>query len=262
MPTRSGIIGMTHLDGDVRPAAPTCPVCDSGSCSEFMTHEGIDLYACADCGTVFMHPLPTAEEVTGIYDDSYDGASAGYFAKVDKKIRRSRRRMRNLSRYAQSGAFLDIGCNGGFMVEAARERGFDAHGLDIDGVSIAYARRHYPKNTFFHGTIENFIAASEVQVFDFIYCSEVIEHLPDVQGFVDSVAKLLRPGAVFFVTTPDISHWRRPRDLTSWDAFCPPSHCIYFNPDSLRLLLERHGLRVVRQRPALKPGIKLVCRKS
>ncbi len=252
---------MTHLDNEGWPTAPTCPVCDSGSCSDFATHEGIDLYACAGCGTVFMHPLPTAEEVTGIYDDSYDGASTGYFAKVDKKIRRSRRRMRYLSRFVQGGAFLDIGCNGGFMVEAARERGFDAHGLDIDGISIAYARRHYPNNTFFHGTIESFAAAPEALRFNLVYCSEVIEHLPDVQGFAAAVAGLLRPGGVFFVTTPDISHWRRPRDLSAWDAFCPPSHCIYFNPGSLRLLLERHGLRVVRRRLALKPGIKLVCRR-
>jgi hypothetical protein len=75
------------------------------------------------------------------------------------------------------------------------------------------------------------------------------------------VAGLLQPGGVFFVTTPDISHWRRPRDLPAWDAFCPPSHCIYFNPDSLRLLLERHGLRVVRRRLAFKPGIKLICQR-
>lgn len=253
---------MTRPNDAKQPAAPSCPVCGCRSCRDFVTHQEIDLFSCADCGTVFMHPLPTAEEVTGIYDDSYDGATAGYFAKVDKKIRRSRRRMRYLSHFVQGGAFLDVGCNGGFMVEAARERGFDAHGLDIDGVSIAYARRHYPKNAFFHGTVEDLAATPEAPRFDLVYCSEVIEHLPDVQGFAAAVAVLLRPGGVFFVTTPDISHWRRPRDLLAWDAFCPPSHCIYFNPGSLRLLLERHGLRVLRRRLAFKPGIKLICQKG
>ncbi len=153
-----------------------------------------------------MHPLPTAEDVTGIYDDAYDdaydGATSGYFAKVDKKMRRSRGRMRYLSRFVRGGSLLDIGCSGGFMVEAARERGFDAHGLDIDGVSIAYARRHYPDNTFFHGTIASVAAAPEALRFDLIYCSEVIEHLSDVQAFTAAVAGLLRPGGVFFVTTP------------------------------------------------------------
>jgi hypothetical protein len=81
------------------------------------------------------------------------------------------------------------------------------------------------------------------------------------QGFAAAVTGLLRPGVVFFVTTPDISHWRRPRDLPVWDAFDRPSHCIYFNLGSLRLLLERHGLRVVRRMLAFKPGIKLICQR-
>ncbi|MEE9249778.1 MAG: class I SAM-dependent methyltransferase [Alphaproteobacteria bacterium] len=244
-----------------RPAGPACPVCRFETCRDFVAYNNIDLFSCADCGTVFMHPLPTAEEVAEIYDDSYDGATTGYFAKVDKKMRRARGRMRYLSRFVGSGRFLDIGCNGGFMVEAARERGFEAHGLDMDGVSIAYARKHCPENRYFHGTVERFAAAAEAPRFDLVYCSEVIEHVPDVHGFVSAIAELLGPDGVLFITTPDISHWRRSRDLLAWDAFCPPSHCIYFNPGSLKLLLERYGLRVIRRRPAFKPGIKLVCRR-
>ncbi len=175
-------------------------------------------------------------------------------------MRRSRARMRYLSRYVAAGSFLDIGCNGGFMVEAARERGFVAHGLDLDGVSIAYARRHSPQNHYFHGTVEAF--ATDAPRFDLAYCSEVIEHVPDVHGFVSAIAGLLRPGGVIFTTTPDISQWRRPRDLPSWDGFCPPSHCVYFNPGSLRLLLAGHGIRVIRRRIAFKPGIKVVCRRD
>jgi len=94
-----------------------------------------------------------------------------------------------------------------------------------------------------------------------IYSSEVIEHVPEVQRFVATTARLLKPGGYYFVTTPDITHWRRPRNLVDWDGFCPPSHCIYFNPKSLRGLLERHGLKVIRTRFPLKPGIKMLCRK-
>jgi len=42
--------------------------------------------------------------------------------------------MRYLPRYVAAGSFLDIGCNEGSMVEAAKERGFEAYGLDLDGV--------------------------------------------------------------------------------------------------------------------------------
>ena len=99
------------------------------------------------------------------------------------------------------------------------------------------------------------------QQFDLIYCSEVIEHVADCQRFVEILASLMRPGALLYLTTPDMGHWRRPRDLDTWDAWCPPSHCLYFNPQNLAELLQQHGLRVERQRWAFKPGIKFYVRK-
>lgn len=237
-------------------AASVCPACGKPDGAHYHSHDGIDLHQCAACETVYMHPLPSAETIAGFYDNSYDGASTGYFAKVDKKMKRSRGRIKYLSRFVPEGAFLDIGSNGGFMVEAAREHGYQATGVEIDSVSVDYAREHYPQNEFFTGTVEEY--ADSGKQFDLAYCSEVIEHVPDVQGFVAATAKLLRPGAVLFVTTPDISHWRRPRTLTDWDAYCPPSHCVFFTPDSLAGLFDRHGFRVRKRRPAFKPGIKLV----
>ena len=105
------------------PVAPACRVCDSRSCNDFLTHEGIGLLSCADCGTVFMHPLPTVGEVTGIYDDSYDGASTGYFAPVEKKMRRSRRRTASTSiRAVSGGSWSATGC-GWFVAGSPSSRG-------------------------------------------------------------------------------------------------------------------------------------------
>ena len=216
------------------------------------------LYACEACRTVYLWPLPSERAVHAMYDDPYQGATTSYFSKIDKKMRRSRRRLRRLARSVRAGRFLDIGCSGGFVVEAAREQGFDAHGLDIDPVSVRYATEHYPRNRFFLGSVEQF--APDAPRFDLIYCSEVIEHVPAVQRFVATIAGLLAPGGHLFVTTPNIGHWRRPRRLTAWDGFAPPAHCIYFRPSGLRALLERHGLAVVRTHLAWKPGIKMLCR--
>ena len=100
------------------------------------------------------------------------------------------------------------------------------------------------------------------EAFDVVYCSEVIEHAPDANRFAASLASLLRPGGVLYLTTPDISHWRRPREMGRWDAYTPPEHCLYFTPVSLARLLDRHGLGVVRRRFAWKPGIKVFARKG
>ena len=239
---------------------PACPVCDGGEHGAAHVHDGMTLYPCAACGTLYLWPPPSAETIRKLYTDAYDGATAGYFSKVESKMRRSRRRIARLSRFARAGGrFLDIGCNGGFVVEAARERGFDAWGVDIDPVSIRYAEERYPKNRFRPGPVEAF--EPDAPRFDLVYCSEVIEHVPAARSFAAATARLLAPGGVLFVTTPDLGHWRRPSDLARWDAFSPPGHCVFFRASGLRLLMEREGLRFERRSLAFKPGLKMLFRR-
>ena len=247
------------MDGSV--SCPTCPVCLGTRSSSFIRANGLDLFDCGACGTVYVWPLPTLDETREIYADTSSSATTGYFAKVDKKMRRSRQRVRALRRLAPHAVrFLDVGCSGGFMVEAAREAGFVSAGLDLEPPSIAYARRHFPGGEFFCGTVEEFAAAAP-EPFDIVYLSEVIEHVPDVRSFCRSVAGLLRPGGTLYVTTPDLKHWSQPRDVFRREGFGPPAHCIYFTPRSLMRLLDECGFDLVRRRLAFKPGIKLICRR-
>lgn len=247
--------------------APPCQVCNATERRLYAAHGGHELFECSNCGFVALDPLPDEKTRAALYDDAYRGASGGYFAKVDKKMRRARRRAAHIASKAGGNAaagrrFLDVGANGGFMVEAARGRGFDCVGVDLDGTSIAYAREHYPENTFFQGSIEDYAREAGGAAFDAVYCSEVIEHVAEVNSFVAALAALTRPGGLLYLTTPDIAHRRRPRDLASWDGFCPPSHCLYFTEGSLRRLLEIHGFTKVRRRFAWKPGLKVLARKN
>jgi 2-polyprenyl-3-methyl-5-hydroxy-6-metoxy-1,4-benzoquinol methylase len=152
-----------------------------------------------------------------------------------------------------------VGANGGFMSEAARRAGFEVTGVEPDGNALKYAAEHFPGIRFVHGFIED--ADLPAESFDAVYCSEVIEHSRDCNAFVAALARAMKPGGVLYLTTPDIGHWRRPRDIEKWDAYCPPAHCLFFSAANLKRLLERHGLDVVRRRIAFKPGIKFIARK-
>lgn len=243
-----------------------CPACLNTHRKIFYSGAQWRLQECEICGLVYLDPLPGPAELAALYTDAYDGATAGYFAKPGRKLRRARVRIRIISRLAKrsKGNFLDIGCNGGFMAEMARRRGFSAWGLDIDPVSIKYASANFPGSAFFAGPIEDFapLDAHGLKTrFDIVYCSEVIEHVPQPRQFLGRVLQLLSPGGILYLTTPDISHWRRPRNLRLWDAFCPPSHCLYFTPRSLIRLAWSCGFELHSRRPAFKPGIKLVLRR-
>jgi SAM-dependent methyltransferase len=243
-----------------------CPICGSHDHTPFAQKEALNVVTCRGCGFIFLAPLPQPDDSVALYDDAYAGTTEGYFAKVEKKMRRSRGRARRLRRLANGAApkLLDVGASGGFMVQAAREVGFAPQGVELDPKSVAFARTHYPANDFFHGTVENFLKANPdaTNGFDVIYCAEVIEHVPDVNGFVAAIAQLLNQEGRLYLTTPDIGHWRRPKDIARWDAFDPPAHCLYFDRPSLTRLLTKHGLCILRRDLALKPGLKVLVGKS
>jgi SAM-dependent methyltransferase len=245
------------MDGGAAKLAPgSCPVC-AGDGAHFAAHNGFELYTCAACGTVYIHPLPTAEFLASYYQDRHPY----YFDKAAKKLRRARSRLRWLRLAARGGGrFLDIGCHGGFIVEAAREAGFEAFGIDLDADAVAYAREHYPRNTFYVGAVE-ILAREQAGKYALIHSADVIEHVPGGQAFAEAAFALLRPGGYLHLTTPDITHWRRPRELRQWDGFIPPNHLIYYNPASLKLLLRQAGFTIAFRKPTLKPRIVLLARK-
>lgn len=252
--------------GEIPP--PPCQVCGARARRLFIRHRTelsgeMELFECLACRLVYLDPPPSPADIAHFYHDPYAGATTSYFAKAPAKLKRSRIRVRAMLRYldgAAGKAFLDIGCNGGFMVEAARLAGFRATGIDPDGNAIAYAQLHFPECEFLPGLLEEGVLGN--RTFDAVYCSEVIEHAPDVNRFVAALVAAMKPSGILYLTTPDISHWRRPKDITRWDGFCPPAHCLYFNPKNLAALLARHGLTVIRRQWAFKPGIKLLARRA
>ncbi|MET0181536.1 MAG: methyltransferase domain-containing protein [Caulobacterales bacterium] len=240
-----------------------CPACGEARRHLEVAHNGMSFWRCDACGSVYMDPPPTVEERHDMYDDPYDGAQTSYYAKRDKKLRRTAKRARILDAYVTTGKrFLEVGCSGGFMVESMRRRGYDATGVDADRPGIAYAKREFPQNTFHDGLFEEVEARGVLGEYDAVYCSEVIEHVPRPQSFVAAIARHMKKGAVLNVTTPDVSHWNKPKNIEKWSAFCPPSHCLYFTPKGLRALFAVHGLDVFRHRFNFKSGIQFYARKT
>lgn len=239
---------------------PHCQVCAGARMALYHRDANAELFRCEECGFVFLHPIPDAATQASLYEQA--GIGARYFPKAERKLQRAKQKMRQLQRVVARGRFLDAGCNGGFMVEAARRAGFDAHGVEPDPASVDWARQHFPANAFSVATLEEYVTGGAQRPFDLVYCSEVIEHAPDANRFAAALAAAVARGGYLYLTTPDITHWRRPRALAEWDGYKPPEHCLYFSPRTLRLLLERHGFTGVKTAWAWKPGIKVLARRA
>lgn len=140
--------------------------------------------------------------------------------------------------------FLDIGCNVGNAVEAARLLGLDAYGIDVSPSAISNARSLFPKNHYFNETLEDF--SRNNLKFDLVFCTEVIEHIRDLHSFMGALKSILNPGAVLFLTTPDTGHFRVPRkDLLKWRMLSPMEHVALFDKNNISALFRKYGLKPI-----------------
>jgi len=234
-----------------------CLICGGGQSAPVGTAEGYEIVRCAACGFRYVEPTPSAEELSDYYQ--HYKASPNYAKKTARKTQRARRRLKRYIGRAPGRRFIDVGCNIGTAVKAAVDLGLDAYGIDIDEAAIATARTQVPEGHFHAGPIESLPDAWGQ--FDFVYSSEVIEHLPDPHAYFNALTARMGPGGLLYLTTPDAGHWRVPADFISWEHVKPPEHISYFTKDNIRRFLTDHGLKVIKFEFNLKPGMKVLARK-
>lgn len=133
---------------------------------------------------------------------------------------------------------LDIGCGGGLLSEPMCRLGADVVGADPSKINIETARIHAEqqglKIDYRSETAEALAEAGET--FDVILNMEVLEHVADVNLFIETCAGMVRPGGLMIMATLNrtlkafalaivgaeyVLRWL-PRGTHTWDKFVTP----------------------------------------
>ena len=134
--------------------------------------------------------------------------------------------------------YLDVGCSTGFVVEAARDKGWDAIGIDLNPSAIEYGRtRGLDLRTV---ALED--AGFAPGSLDAVSLFDVLEHLLDPRRTLRVCADLLAPGGILFLYVPNFDS--ASRLLMGADAhfIWPTHHLNYYTPTTIRDLMLRHRL--------------------
>jgi 2-polyprenyl-6-hydroxyphenyl methylase / 3-demethylubiquinone-9 3-methyltransferase len=99
--------------------------------------------------------------------------------------------------------FLDIGCGGGLLCEPMARLGADVVGADASATNIEVAKLHAAQSGLsidYRATTSEALSEAGEQ-FDVILNMEVVEHVADVDLYLQSCAAMLKPGGLMFIAT-------------------------------------------------------------
>lgn len=143
---------------------------------------------------------------------------------------------RDLAARLEPGSFvLDLACGEGYGTEELARAGHRAIGLDLEAPVLIEARRRYGRS-FVAG--DAFRLPFPDATFDAVGALQTIEHVSATGAFVAECARVLKPGGLAYLTTPNIAQL----PATASKEF-NPWHLRDFTPEELRAELAPHFAR-------------------
>lgn len=225
----------------------TCPLgCTAGLVTTGIVLAEGPLRRCSACGQLissataaqYLHALGRFDNTAGTLPD------ARAQARHDKN---SARRLDNIAAVLglprAAVRLLDVGCSSGAFLTTACRLGFRAEGVEPSADAAQTARD--AGLTVYTGYLEQ--ARFPDAAFDAVTLIEIVEHLRDARALLQECARILKPGGVMLVTTPNAHSWTARAMGARWAGFSlndMGGHISFFNPQSMRLLATRSGLQV------------------
>jgi len=209
-------------------AVLSCIVCADASVQHFIAAAGRDYWRCEQCGATFLDPaqrLTPDEELARYRRHQNDPADAGYRAHLARLVEPL------LAKLPPGAQGLDYGCGPGPAL---------AQMLTAAGHRVALY------DAFFYPERDNL-----ARQYDFIACSETVEHFHDPAAEFARFDGLLRPGGVLAILT---AFPPAEESFADWHYRRDPTHVVFYRPETFAYLATCFGWSC----EVVSPGVVLM----
>ena len=142
-------------------------------------------------------------------------------------------------RWRREGKLVDFGCGEGAFLELATKY-FDVTGIELSPRAAQFSRQRVPSARIFQGPVTE-IANRELppDAVDVVTQFGYIEHEWHPLAGLRAAYRVLEPGGVTVIKTPNYASWNRHIRGSDWCGYHIPGHCNYFTPRTLSELLRK-----------------------
>jgi len=223
-------------------------LCGAADARFLFEKSGRQVVRCDGCGLEWVDPMPSAEEQAAYYERSYADGTYSFFAEAQEMRRLiARHRLEKIEHFARDGRWLDVGASSGDFVEiASRDR--EIEGLELSEQAVHEARLR--GLTMHCAPVEQFEPEAPYAM---ITAFDVLEHLREPRLFLQRLRGWLQTDGHLVLTLPDVSsfyaRWLMRRH---WFFYMPNEHLFYYDPDTVRRLLEDEHFHVEQVRTTYK----------
>ncbi len=230
-----------------------CPVCHGSKTKVLFSTKTsfleFQLIQCKICGLTRTFPLPSDESLRVHDIHSYYGRDVSKFNHLVQEIRNLLMRIR--AKYylsfipdsVQTRKILDVGCAEGRLLRSLLEHGCECWGIEHPS---------YPAQRFLNGDrivyLQGDLRAINLSegAFDLIFLWHTLEHMDNPQLTMSRLYELLAPKGAIIMAIPNFSSMEARRFKQFWFHLDIPWHRYHFNERSIRYLIIKNRLRVIR----------------
>jgi len=178
-----------------------------------------------------------------IYSERYDEQLKTAAVVTDKARQKFGRFLDRIAPYRKLGRMLDIGCGAGRLLACAADRGWEAVGADP---SMHNLSSQCPNGVTIHPSLLHESGFPDAH-FDVVHANEVMEHVDDVTTLLDEIRRVLRPGGLVVIRTPNHHSWTARAVGPRWRHYgvAEIGHVGFFTPRTFRELFRIQGIELL-----------------
>lgn len=237
-----------------------CPVCHSVSIKSVfavkdytVSGETFPILECEDCTLRFTQDIPAAAAIAPYYKSenyiSHTNSSKGLINKLYQAVRKKtlaqKRKLIVHATGLTKGDLLDVGSGTGAFVHTMKQAGWQVTGLEPDGDARKVGKDSFNIDLEDTGRFYSLPPSG----FDAITLWHVLEHVHDLQGYIARLGTMLKENGKLFIAVPNYTSKDAAIYKACWAAYDVPRHLYHFSPRSMKTLLEKHGLKIIRYKP-------------